>query len=152
MKIYNILITAFILSSCANSSLQPDTYSRDAVQEMRTVLYGEVINIKSVKIEGDLKKGSLVGGVVGAAAGSGVSDNELESGIGATLGAVVGSAIGSSISGQITKKDGILLTINILDENRTVSVVQEAGGYQFQIGNLVEIVTIDGKTRVTPSS
>jgi len=150
IKITNLIIILVLLSGCAYSSLQPETYSRDAAQEMRNVLYGEVVKVKTVNIEGDLKSGSLVGGVVGAAAGSGVSDGEIESSIGATLGAAVGSAVGSKLSQKITKKEGVQLTIN-LDDNRTVSVVQEVGEYQFKIGDLVELITIDGKTRVTSS-
>ena len=149
-KITNLIIILVLLSGCAYSSLQPETYSRDAAQEMRNVLYGEVVKVRTVNIEGDLKSGSLVGGVVGAAAGSGVSDGEIESSIGATLGAAVGSALGSKVSQKITKKEGVQLTIN-LDDNRTVSVVQEVGEYQFKIGDLVELITIDGKTRVTSS-
>ena len=149
-KITNLIIILVLLSGCAYSSLQPETYSRDAAQEMRNVFYGEVVKVKTVNIEGDLKSGSLVGGVVGAAAGSGVSDGEIESSIGATLGAAVGSALGSKVSQKITKKEGVQLTIN-LDDNRTVSVVQEVGEYQFKIGDLVELITIDGKTRVASS-
>jgi len=150
IKITNLITILVLLSGCAYSSLQPETYSRDAAQEMRNVLYGEVVKVKTVNIEGDIKSGSLVGGVVGAAAGSGVSDGEIESSIGATLGAAVGSAIGSKLSQKITKKEGVQLTIN-LDDNRTVSVVQEVGEYQFKIGDLVELVTVKGKTRVSPS-
>ena len=144
------LILSLIISSCAYSSLQPETYSRDAVQEMRNVVYGEVVKVKTVDIEGDIKSGALVGAVVGAAAGSGVSDGEIESSIGATLGAAVGSAVGSKLSQKITKKEGVQLTIN-LDDNRTVSVVQEVGEFKFKIGDLVELITIKGKTRVSPS-
>ena len=150
IKITNLITILVLLSGCAYSSLQPETYSRDAAQEMRDVFYGEVVKVKTVNIEGDIKSGSLVGGVVGAAAGSGVSDSEIESSIGATLGAAVGSAVGSRLSQKITKKEGVQLTIN-LDDTRTVSVVQEVGEYQFKIGDLVELVTTKGKTRVSPS-
>ena len=150
LKIITFLILSLFISSCAYSSLQPETYSRDAVQEMRNVLYGEVVKVKTVNIEGDIKIGALVGGVVGLVAGSGVSDGEIESTIGAILGAAVGSAVGSKLSQKITKKEGVQLTIN-LDDNRTVSVVQEVGEYQFKIGDLVELVTIKSKTRVSPS-
>ena len=149
-KVITFLILSLVISSCAYSSLQPETYSRDAAQEMRNVFYGEVVKVKTVNIEGDIKSGSLVGGVVGAAAGSGISDGEIESSIGAALGAAVGSAVGSKLSQKITKKEGVQLTIN-LDDQRTISVVQEVGEYQFKIGDLVELVTIKGKTRVSPS-
>ena len=111
IKITNSITILVLLSGCAYSSLQPETYSRDAAQEMRDVFYGEVVKVKTVNIEGDIKSGSLVGGVVGAAAGSGVSDGEIESSIGATLGAAVGSAVGSKLSQKITKKEGVQLGV-----------------------------------------
>jgi outer membrane lipoprotein SlyB len=46
--------------------------------------------------------------------------------------------------------DGIQITIN-MDDGRTVSVVQENGNYKFNIGDLVEVVSINGKTRVSPA-
>ena len=44
------LILFLIISSCAYSSLQPETYSRDAAQEMRNVFYGEVVDRKSTRL------------------------------------------------------------------------------------------------------
>ena len=66
IKITNSITILVLLSGCAYSSLQPETYSRDAAQEMRDVFYGEVVKVKTVNIEGDIKSGSLVG-VVGDA-------------------------------------------------------------------------------------
>ena len=60
MKMSNTIIGSIIigvlalLSGCAYSSLQPETYSRDAAQEMRDVFYGEVVKVKAVNIEGDI--------------------------------------------------------------------------------------------------
>ena len=83
-----------MLLSCANSSLQPDTFERDAAQRVSNVLYGEIVSLKQVKIEGDTKSGTIVGGLVGAAAGSGVSDSKPESEIGAVLGGAIGATLG----------------------------------------------------------
>ena len=80
------LVLNLLLLSCANSSLQPDTFERDAAQRISNVLYGEIVSLKLVKIEGDTKSGTIVGGLIGAAAGSGISDSKPESEIGAVLG------------------------------------------------------------------
>ncbi len=83
-----IIVVTFIcfFTSCANSSLKPDTYDRDSSQRISNVLYGEVVSIKNVSIEGETKSGTIVGGLVGAAAGSQVSDSKPESEIGAVIG------------------------------------------------------------------
>ena len=48
-----IIIFLFLfLGSCANSSLQPDTYDRSSVQKISNVLYGEVVSLRNVVIEG----------------------------------------------------------------------------------------------------
>ena len=68
--------------------------------------------------------------------------------------AVIGGAIGATLGGNISKNfqsvEGIQLTIN-MDDGRTISVVQEIGDYSFVTGDLVEVITTKGKTRVSPS-
>jgi len=114
------------------------------------VLYGEVVSVKNVTIEGGTKSGTIVGGLVGAAAGSGVSDSKPESEIGAVLGGAIGATLGGNISKNFQSVDGAQITIN-MDDGRTISVVQEIGDYKFSVGDLVEVITTKGKTRVSPS-
>ncbi len=152
MKLKIILYSSILLLACgcANSSLGPDTFDRDSAQRISNVLYGEVVSIKQVTIEGSIKSGSIVGGLVGAAAGSGVSDSKPESEIGAVIGGAVGATLGGNLSKNLQSKDGIQLTVN-MDDGRTISVVQEISSYSFEVGDLVEVVTNNSKTRVTPS-
>ena len=150
-KIIPFLILQFILVGCANSSLQPDTFERDSVQKISNVLYGEIVSLKSVTIEGSTKSGSIVGGVVGAATGSGISDSRPESEIGAILGGAIGATLGGRLSKNMQATEGVQLTIN-MDDGRTISIVQEIGTYSFDVGDLVEVITTKGKSRVSPSS
>ena len=54
MKQFILLITYIcFLTSCANSSLKPDTYDRDSSQRISNVLYGEVVSLKRVSIFSD---------------------------------------------------------------------------------------------------
>ena len=145
-----IIFLFLFLGSCANSSLQPDTYDRSSVQKISNVLYGEVVSLRNVVIEGSTTSGSIVGGLVGAATGSNVSDSKPESEIGAVLGGAIGATIGGNLSKNLQSSDGIQLTLN-MDDGRTISVVQEVGSYKFSIGDLVEVITTKGKTRVSPS-
>ena len=151
MKQFILLITFIsFFASCSNSSLKSDTYDRDSSQRISNVLYGEVVSLKKVSIEGEIKSGTIVGGLVGAAAGSQVSDSKPESEIGAVIGGAIGATIGGNVSKNIQSVEGIQLTIN-MDDGRTISVVQEASQYNFSIGDLVEVISTKGKTRVSPS-
>ena len=147
---FSLFIFCFLIVSCANASLQPNVFDRDSVQKISNVLYGEIISIQDVVIEGDIISGSIVGGLVGAAAGSEISNSKSESEIGAVLGGAIGATLGGNLSKKIKAVAGIQLTIN-MDDGRTISVVQEIGDYQFSTGDLVEIISIKGKTRVSPS-
>ncbi len=146
MKLKIILYTSIFLLACgcANSSLGPDTFDRDSAQRISNVLYGEVVSIKQVTIEGGIKSGSIVGGLVGAAAGSGVSDSKPESEIGAVIGGAVGATLGGNLSKNLQSKDGIQLTVN-MDDGRTISVVQEISSYSFEVGDLVKSLQIIAK-------
>ena len=54
MKQFILLLTYIcFLTSCANSSLKPDTYDRDSSQRISNVLYGEVVSLKRVSIFSD---------------------------------------------------------------------------------------------------
>ena len=55
-KVITFLILSLVISSCAYSSLQPETYSRDAAQEMRNVLYGEVVKVKTFMDESEVQE------------------------------------------------------------------------------------------------
>lgn len=152
MKTKIILYPLLLLAlGCANTSLGPDIFDRDSAQKMSNVLYGEVVTIKKVTIEGGTKSGTIVGGLVGAAAGSGVSDSKPESEIGAVIGGALGATLGGNLSKSLQSSAGIQLTIN-MDDGRTISVVQETSDYSFNVGDLVEVITTNSKTRVSPSA
>ena len=138
------------LYSCANASLQPDAYSRDSAQQISNVLYGEIVGIKNVSIEGDIKSGTILGGLVGGAAGKSITDSKPESEIGAVIVGAIGATIGGNISKNTKTVKGIQITINT-DDDKTISIVQEVSNYSFDVGDLVEIITTKGKTRVSPT-
>lgn len=149
-RIIIFISLGLLLNNCANTSLEPDSYDRGSTQKISNVLYGEVVAVKKVTVEGDTMSGTLVGGVVGAAAGSGISDSRPESEIGAILGGAIGASIGGNLSKSLKSVDGIQITIN-MDDGRTISVVQEVAKYKFNVGDLVEVISTNGKTRVSPT-
>ena len=140
------LIICFIAVSCA-SSRSGEVYSRDQARKTHTVQLGTVEFVNPVKIEGTK---SPVGTLAGAAAG-GALGSTIGSGSGKTvatvLGAIAGGVAGSAVEEQVTKKDGLEITVK-LDNGEVISVVQEAD-IPFSVGERVRILKgPDGTTRV----
>jgi outer membrane lipoprotein SlyB len=142
-----ILFAVLLATGCA-SSRSGEVYSRDQARKAQTVQMGTVQSVKAVQIEGTKSPvGAIAGGAVGAGVGQAIG-----SGTGRTLatvlGAVGGAVAGSAVEEEVTKKDGLEITVR-LDDRRLISVVQEADVY-FQVGERVRIQTgPDGTTRVS---
>jgi outer membrane lipoprotein SlyB len=114
----------------------------------QTIELGTVQMVKPVKIEGTK---SYVGPAAGAAAG-GALGSTIGSGSGKTvstvLGALAGGAAGAAVEEEITKKDGLEITVE-LDNGEAIAVVQEAD-VPFAVGDRVRILKgPDGTTRVS---
>jgi len=149
MKIQKITLIAMVfmfMAGCA-SSRSGEVYSRDQARRVQTVQMGTVESVKAVKIEGTK---TPVGTIAGAAAGGAVGST-IGRGSGRTvatvLGAIAGGVAGSAVEEQVTRKDGLEITVK-LDEGRVISIIQEAD-VQFMVGDRVRVLTAeDGTTRV----
>jgi outer membrane lipoprotein SlyB len=141
------IVSACLLATGCASSRSGEVYSRDQARKAQTVQMGTVQSVKAVKIEGTKSPvGAIAGGAVGGALGQTIG-----SGTGrtvATVLGVVGGAVGGSLAEEeLTKKDGLEITVK-LDEGKVISVVQEADVY-FQVGERARVQTgPDGTTRV----
>ena len=113
MKNLLLIVVIFITSSCVNNSLQPDVVSRSDAQKQQYVVFGTIMDVSIVTIEGDREVGAAAGAAIGAAVGKNTTDSEPESDIATVLGGLVGSAIGSEIGSAVTKKDGVELLIAV---------------------------------------
>ena len=140
------LIICFIAVSCA-SSRSGEVYSRDQARKTHTVQLGTVEFVNQVKIEGTKSPvGTLAGAAAGGALGSTIGSGSGKT-VAAVLGAIAGGAAGSAVEEQVTKKDGLEITVK-LDNGEVISVVQEAD-IPFSVGERVRILKgPDGTTRV----
>ena len=112
-----------------------------------SVRLGVVESVRHVTIEGTKSPiGSVAGAGVGAVAGSNIGRGR-GSTAGAIVGAVVGGVAGSAIEEQVTKKDGLEITIK-LDNGQFIAVTQEADE-AFHPGERVRVLKGSGATRVT---
>ena len=149
MKNLLLIVVIFITSSCVNNSLQPDVVSRSDAQKQQYVVFGTIMDVSIVTIEGDREVGAAAGAAIGAAVGRNTTDSEPESDIATVLGGLVGSAIGSEIGSAVTKKDGVELLIET-ESGSFISIIQEVGNFSYNTGQKVRIIKRNGKSRVIP--
>ena len=149
MKNFLLIAVIFITSSCVNNSLQPDVVFRSDAQKQQYVVFGTIMDVSIVTIEGDREVGAAAGAAIGAAVGRNTTDSEPESDIATVLGGLVGSAIGSEIGSAVTKKDGVELLIET-ESGSFISIIQEVGNFSFNTGQKVRIIKRNGKSRVIP--
>ena len=147
-KIYAFSLI-ILLSSCANTSLQPNIVSRQDAQKQQFVQEGVIVDIINVTIEGNRELGATAGALIGGAAGKNVTDSETESNIAAVVGSIVGSRVGSEIGNAVSQKDGVELVIE-LKSGRTLSIIQEKSEFNYAINQNVRIIRRNGKSRVIP--
>lgn len=139
------LAGSMFLAGC--TSLSGASYERSQTRGEMTVRQGVVDSVRQVAIEGSKTPvGAVAGGVVGGVAGSNIGKGK-GSTIGSVLGAVAGGVAGHAIEEQITKKNGIEITVK-LDGGQLIAVTQEADE-QFHPGERVRVLSGHGATRVS---
>ena len=148
-KSFLTIFSILFISSCVNTSLQPDVVNRSDVQKDQYVVFGTIADITNVLIEGDREVGAAAGLAIGGVAGKKSTDSDLGSDVASVLGGLVGSAIGSEIGSAITKKNGVELLIET-DAGRSISIIQEVSDFKYFKGQKVRIIKRNGKSRVIP--
>ena len=148
-KSFLTILSVLFISSCVNTSLQPDVVNRSDAQKDQYVVFGTIADITNVLIEGDREVGAAAGLAIGGVAGKKSTDSELESDVASVLGGLIGSAVGSEIGSAITKKNGVELLIET-DAGRFISIIQEVSDFKYYKGQKVRIIKRNGKSRVIP--
>ena len=140
------LITAAVLGGCA-SSQSGSAYERHQARQEMSVRLGVVESVRQVQLEGTKSPaGTVAGGALGGLAGSNIGHGR-GSTAGAIVGVVIGAMAGSAVEEQITKKDGLEITVK-LDSGELIAVTQEADE-AFHPGERVRVLRGSGSSRVT---
>jgi outer membrane lipoprotein SlyB len=145
MKYINVLL-AVMLVGCASSN-SGDVYTREQTRQVEHIKMGVVESVRQVQIEGtDSVFGTVAGGAVGGVAGNAIGKGKGRN-LTTVIGAVAGALAGKAAEEQLTKKDGIEITVK-LDNGEMVAVVQEATE-EFHPGEKVRLLENGGVTRVS---
>lgn len=146
-----IIASTIGLAGCA-ANPYGNAYNVNDARQMQQVYYGTVVRTQAVTLNGNGNGiGTLAGGAIGGILGSGVGGgNGAE--IATIGGALLGGFLGNEAGNQVTKRNGVNLTIK-MDSGRTVSIVQQVNPQVlFHTGERVQInLSDDGTSRVTPA-
>ena len=129
-------LAAALLTGCANRSMSGQTFPRSNAQSAWNVDYGEVVDVREVKVEGEASLlGILIGSAIGHAVGTEVSGSRNAG----AVGAVVGAAAGAATEQAVTDTDALQITVE-LDSGNTVAIVQDDED-RFEDGERVRVLT-----------
>ncbi|EAS62622.1 glycine zipper 2TM domain-containing protein [Photobacterium angustum] len=146
-----VILSTLGLAGCA-ANPYGNAYNVNDARQMQEVYYGTVVRTQAVTLNGNGNGiGTLAGGAIGGILGSGVGGGT-GSEIATIGGALLGGYLGNEAGEQVTKRNGVNLTIK-LDSGRTVSIVQQVNpNVMFHAGERVQInISDDGTSRVTPA-
>jgi outer membrane lipoprotein SlyB len=115
VKFLGAVLTAAVITGCANMSTDPGTGSTR--NSLISVAYGTVENVQQVQMKANYAEGSLIGGALGLLAASHYSAGSQ------ALGALAGAGLGALVSKE-TAGTANQYTIRLVNGN-TVSVVTD---------------------------
>ena len=143
-----VLLGLGVLSGCT-SNLQGNTYSRSEARSVQQVRIAVVEDVRMVVIEGSKSPvGGLAGAAIGGIAGSTIGGGK-GSKIAAIAGAVGGGVLGAKAEEAATRVQGIEIVVRYQDTNNLAAVVQQYDPKEdIQPGDVVRVMTVNGKTRV----
>ncbi|PST92918.1 glycine zipper 2TM domain-containing protein [Photobacterium sp. NCIMB 13483] len=146
-----IIASTLGLAGCA-ANPYGNAYNVNDARQMQQVYYGTVVRTQAVTLNGNGNGiGTLAGGAIGGILGSGVGGGKGAE-IASIGGALLGGFLGNEAGNQVTKHNGVNLTIK-MDSGRTVSIVQQVNPQvMFHTGERVQVnLSDDGTSRVTPA-
>lgn len=141
---------AVLLGAGCASQRAADVYSRDSALRAQNVDIATVEYVRPVVIEGTKTPiGPAAGGAVGAVAAGTVGD-----GTGRALmrivGAVAGSIVGAFAEEAVTRREGVEVTVKLVETGQILAVVQEEDpNVEFRIGDRVRLLREGGYARVS---
>lgn len=145
-----VLLTVTV-AGCTPKSMSGDVYSRERAQRVQIIEYGEVLEVRSILIEGTKTgAGTVGGGVLGGALGSGIGR-----GAGSTIavvgGAIAGAVVGSAVEEAATKQPGVEVTIR-MDSGKTIALVQGIDPPVYAGDRVRVLRNPDGSARAIPTA
>ncbi|MCK3657415.1 hypothetical protein A4G18_01430 [Pasteurellaceae bacterium Pebbles2] len=135
------ILVSFGVTGCANTDVfSGNVYSGGQAKEARSISYGTIVAVRSVKIQADNQGvlGSVGGGALGGIAASTIGGGRGQA-IATAVGAIAGAMIGSKVEEKASQVDSLEMTIK-KDDGKEIVVVQKYDESLTKAGTRVRIV------------
>ena len=124
-----------------------DVYNSRHAQQAHEVYFGTIVDVRSVKIQGNAGVGGTVaGGALGRAAGRSIGGGSGKRAA-KTAGTILGATAGRRVQQNARSAQGVELTVR-LEDGKSYSIVQERDN-AYRVGDRVRVLRApDGTMRV----
>ncbi|CAC9433416.1 outer membrane lipoprotein [bacterium endosymbiont of Bathymodiolus sp. 5 South] len=150
-----LMILVVFLTSCQSSTNRftqdergANTYSSTETGQLSSVLEGNIIAIKQVRLSGSKGMGSGIGTALGAVAGaSAVGSDDSDRVAGAVIGGLLGAMAGKAIEENSTADTGFEFLIKL--SSGAIKAFVQKSKQGLRVGDQVYILHSHGTTRLT---
>ncbi len=142
-----VVILTYFLAACS-ADLSSGTYSGSQVNTANKVVYGTIINKRTVTINNQTGVGGIAGAVAGGLAGSALGNSTRTNILGGLGGALAGAGIGSLIDKKLNTQQGYEYIIRVRKGN-PIAVTQSHEN-NLSVGMHVMVIYGD-QVRVVPA-
>lgn len=138
-KIFFVFVLSIVLVGCSSNG--KETYSHDEANRIQTTLVGTVEQVEIVNVSGTSSwkgtlTGSILGGVLGSTIGSGWGRV-----ISSAVGSIGGSFAGAGLERELTKDEGLKMSIRQDDGNVFSVIIVPKEGETFKVGDKVRVIS-----------
>lgn len=123
------------------SSNGKETYAHNEANRIQTTLIGTIENIEIVNVDGTSSwKGTLTGSILGGVLGSTIG-NGWGRVIGSAVGSIGGSFAGAGAERQLTKDEGLKMSIREDSGNVFSVIIVPKDNEKFNVGDKVKVIS-----------
>ncbi|AWM80483.1 hypothetical protein DKL61_09000 [Gammaproteobacteria bacterium ESL0073] len=138
-KIFFVFVLSIVLVGCSSNG--KETYSHDEANRIQTTLVGTVEQVEIVNVSGTSSwKGTLTGSILGGVLGSTIG-NGWGRVISSAVGSIGGSFAGAGVERELTKDEGLKMSIRQDDGNVFSVIIVPKKGETFKVGDKVRVIS-----------
>lgn len=142
-------MVSVVLVGCSSNG--QETYSHNEANRIQTTLVGTIEHVEVVNVDGTSSwKGTLTGSVLGGLLGSTIG-NGWGRVVGSAVGSIGGGFAGAGVERQLTKDEGLKMSIREEGGNVFSVIIVPKKGESFKVGEKVKVISSSsGAVTVTP--
>lgn len=141
-KLFLIFMVSIAVVGCSSNG--KESYSHNEANRIQTTLTGTIEKIEIVNVDGTSSwKGSLAGSILGGVLGSTIGSGWGQV-ISSTVGSIGGGFAGAGAERQLTKDEGLKLSIREDNGNLFSTIIVPKKDESFKVGDRVKVTSSSG--------